>query len=177
MTTEITLVENSKIRNLRSWRALSFFVAISLAVVSSLALGTPKSDATSNPLKSLALVPAGFKAAAPNPAFTAGPACNINVLLLLDRSFSVSATDEAKLLEGLGKLAKISTIQLSHIGRPARTSGEDIEKGYSVSWLCFFKNLIEEEIYQTDPIHLRFLEDYAHLWEKRVVYDALGKKG
>lgn len=88
-----------------------------------------------------------------------------------------SASDEAKLLEGLGKLDKISTIQLSHVGRPARTSGEEIEKGYSVSWLCFFKNLIEEEIYQTDPIHLKFLEDYAHLWEKRVVYDVLGKKG
>lgn len=88
-----------------------------------------------------------------------------------------SAPDEAKLLEGLEKLAKISTIQLSHIGRPARTSGEEIEKGYAVSWLCFFKNLIEEEIYQTDPIHLKFLEDNAHLWEKRVVYDALGKKG
>jgi len=88
-----------------------------------------------------------------------------------------SAQDEARLLEGLEKLAQISTIQLSHIGRPARTSGDVIEKGYSISWLCFFKNLIEEEIYQTDPIHFKFLEDYGHLWEKRVVYDALGKKG
>ena len=88
-----------------------------------------------------------------------------------------SAQDEAKLLEGLEKLAKIPTVRLSHIGRPARTSGEGIEKGYSVSWLCFFKNLIEEEIYQTDPIHLKFLEDYGHLWEKRLVYDALGRKG
>jgi hypothetical protein len=88
-----------------------------------------------------------------------------------------NAQDEAKLLEGLERLAKISTIQLSHIGRPARTSGDSIENGYSVSWLCFFKNLIEEEIYQTDPIHVQFLEEYSHLWEKRVVYDALGKKG
>jgi hypothetical protein len=88
-----------------------------------------------------------------------------------------SAQDEAQLLEGLEKLAQISTIQLSHIGRPARTSGDAIEKGYSLSWLCFFKNLIEEEIYQTDPIHVKFLEEHGHLWEKRVVYDALGKKG
>ena len=88
-----------------------------------------------------------------------------------------NAQDEAKLLEGLEKLAKISTVKLSHIGRPARTSGEAIEKGYSLSWLCFFKNLIEEEIYQTDPVHVKFLEEYSHLWEKRVVYDALGKKG
>lgn len=88
-----------------------------------------------------------------------------------------NAQDEARLLKGLEKLAQISTIQLSHIGRPARTSGEAIEKGYSISWLCFFKNLIEEEIYQTDPIHVKFLEECSHLWEKRVVYDALGKKG
>lgn len=87
-----------------------------------------------------------------------------------------SAQDEASLLEGLAKLTKISTVRLSHIGRPAHTSGGEIEKGYSVSWLCFFKNLIEEEIYQTDPIHVKFQEEYAHLWERRVVYDTLGQK-
>ncbi len=87
------------------------------------------------------------------------------------------AQDEAKLLEGLEKLAKISAVKFSHIGRPARTNGDEIEKGYSISWLCFFKNLIEEEIYQTDPVHLKFLEECGDLWEKRVVYDALGRKG
>ncbi len=88
-----------------------------------------------------------------------------------------SAQDEAKLLEGLEKLARIPAVKFSHIGRPARTDGGDIEKGYSISWLCFFKNLIEEEIYQTDPVHLKFLEECGDLWEKRVVYDALGRKG
>lgn len=88
-----------------------------------------------------------------------------------------NAQDEAKLLEGLQKLAKIPAVKFSHIGRPARTNGDEIEKGYSISWLCFFKNLIEEEIYQTDPVHLKFLEEGGDLWEKRVVYDALGQKG
>ncbi|TDB65158.1 Dabb family protein [Arundinibacter roseus] len=87
-----------------------------------------------------------------------------------------SAQDEAKLLEGLEKLSKVSTIQMVHIGRPASTNRSVIEKGYAVSWLCFFKNLIEEEMYQTDPIHLKFVEDYAHLWEKVVVYDSVGNK-
>ncbi len=87
-----------------------------------------------------------------------------------------SAQDEAKLLEGLEKLAKISAVKFSHIGRPARTSSDDIEKEYSVSWLCFFKNLIEEEIYQTDPVHLAFLEECGPLWERRVIYDSLGRK-
>ncbi|GHB73527.1 Dabb family protein [Persicitalea jodogahamensis] len=88
-----------------------------------------------------------------------------------------SAQDEAKLLQGLEKLAKIPAVKLSHIGRPARTSGDAIKKDYSVSWLCFFKNLIEEEIYQTDPVHLAFLDECGPLLEKMVVYDALGQKG
>lgn len=87
-----------------------------------------------------------------------------------------STKDEASLLEGLEKLAKVSTIQFVHIGRPAVTNRDGIEKGYSISWLCFFRNLIEEEIYQTDPIHLKFIEDYSYLWEKVVVYDSLGRK-
>ncbi len=88
-----------------------------------------------------------------------------------------NAQHEAQLLAGLEKLSKLPTVKLSHIGRPARTNGGDIEKGYSVSWLCFFKNLIEEEIYQTDSEHLAFLEEIGPILEKRVVYDALGKKG
>jgi hypothetical protein len=87
-----------------------------------------------------------------------------------------SAQDEAKLVEGLEKLTRVPTIQFAHIGRPASTNRDVIVNDYAISWLCFFKNLIEEEIYQTDPIHLKFIEDYSHLWEKVVVYDALGRK-
>ena len=87
-----------------------------------------------------------------------------------------NAQDEAKLLEGLHKLAKVPTIQYVHIGTPAATSRPEIVKDYTFSWMCFFKNIIEEEIYQTDPIHLKFIEDYSHLWEKVVVYDSIGPK-
>ncbi len=87
-----------------------------------------------------------------------------------------NAQHEAQLIAGLEKLSKLPTVRQSHIGRPARTNGGDIEKGYSVSWLCFFKNLIEEEIYQTDPVHLAFLAEIEPILEKRVVYDALGLK-
>jgi sulfatase maturation enzyme AslB (radical SAM superfamily) len=87
-----------------------------------------------------------------------------------------NAQDEAKLLEGLAKLAKVPTIQFAHIGKPAATSRSVIVKDYSVSWMCFFKNIIEEEIYQTDPIHLAFIAEYSHLWEKVVVYDSIGPK-
>tara|TARA_R110002124_G_C8713624_1_gene495116 strand:+ start:67 stop:477 length:411 start_codon:yes stop_codon:yes gene_type:complete len=87
-----------------------------------------------------------------------------------------NAQDEAKLLEGLHKLAKVPSIQYVHIGTPAGTSRPVIVKDYTFSWMCIFKNIIEQEIYQTDPIHLKFVEDYSHLWEKVVIYDAVGPK-
>lgn len=82
--------------------------------------------------------------------------------------------DKSKLLEGLEKLSKVPTIRMVHIGSPASTNRSVIERGYSVSWLCFFDNLEEQEVYQKHPIHLKFVEDYSHLWEKVIVYDSVG---
>lgn len=87
-----------------------------------------------------------------------------------------SEADKAKLLEGLDKLAKVPTIRMVHIGVPAPTTRSVIVRDYSISWLCFFDNLEEEEIYQKHPIHLKFVEDYSHLWEKVNVYDSVGPK-
>ncbi len=87
-----------------------------------------------------------------------------------------NAQHEALLLEGLHKLAKVPSIQYVHIGKPAVTNRSEIVKDYTVSWMCFFKNIIEEEIYQTDPIHVDFIKEYGHLWEKMVVYDSVGPK-
>jgi hypothetical protein len=87
-----------------------------------------------------------------------------------------SEADKAKLLEGLNKLAKVPTIKFVHIGSPASTTRSVIERGYDISWLCFFDNLEQEEIYQKHPIHLKFVEDYSALWEKVIVYDAVGPR-
>jgi hypothetical protein len=87
-----------------------------------------------------------------------------------------SAADKAKLLKGLEKLSKVPTIRLVHIGEPATTNRDVIERGYSVSWLCFFDNLADQEVYQKHPIHLKFVDDYAQLWERVIVYDSVGPK-
>ena len=86
----------------------------------------------------------------------------------------VCCTCKAKLLEGLEKLKKVPTIRLVHVGTPAPTNRDVINKDYDVSWLCFFDNLDEEEIYQKHPIHLKFVEEYSHLWEEVIVYDSVG---
>lgn len=84
-----------------------------------------------------------------------------------------SEEDKAKLLEGLNTLKAIKEIRLAKIGVPASTNRDVIERGYAISWLLFFDNLEEQELYQKHPIHLKFVENYAHLWSKVVVYDSV----
>jgi hypothetical protein len=89
---------------------------------------------------------------------------------------SKNPADTARLVEGLTTLSKVKEIQFVHIGVPATTDRSVIEKKYDVSWLLFFKNLEDEEIYQKHPVHLKFIEDYSHLWEKVIVYDSVNVK-
>lgn len=84
-----------------------------------------------------------------------------------------SKEDKNKLIEGLKKLTAIKTIKSFHIGQPAGTSREVIDSSYAISWLLIFKNAADQDSYQSDPIHLKFVEECAHLWSKVIVYDSV----
>jgi hypothetical protein len=84
-----------------------------------------------------------------------------------------SQEDKQKLIAGLQKLTKAKTIETAHIGVPANTNRDVIERSYQVSWLLVFKTDADQEVYQTDPIHLKFIEECSMLWEKVVVYDSV----
>jgi len=81
--------------------------------------------------------------------------------------------DLNQLVEGLKKLSAVSTIKNFHIGKPASTNRDVIDNSYSVSWLLLFDNKEDQESYQTDPVHLKFVEECSHLWSKVVVYDTI----
>ena len=85
-----------------------------------------------------------------------------------------SKEDLQKLLEGLRTLEKIETIKKLHIGVPASTEKRDVvDNSYSASELMLFDDLAGQATYQTHPIHLKFIENCSHLWEKVIVYDAM----
>ncbi len=84
-----------------------------------------------------------------------------------------SAEDRGKLVAGLKKLSVVKTIQQFQIGKPAATSREVIDGSYAVSWLVLFNNKADQDSYQTDPIHLKFVEECSSLWQKVVVYDSI----
>jgi len=78
-----------------------------------------------------------------------------------------------ELIAGLKKLSAVQTIQSYHIGRPAGTKRDVIDTSYSVSWCLFFASAADQDSYQVDPIHLRFVAECKHLWKRVVVYDAV----
>jgi hypothetical protein len=83
------------------------------------------------------------------------------------------SSDRQALIEGLQKLAKVKTIKSYHMGHPAGTPREVVDGTYAISWLALFKNKEDQAAYQVDPIHIKFVEDYGHLWSRVIVYDSV----
>ena len=83
-------------------------------------------------------------------------------------------TNRRQLIEGLQKLSTVQTIRQFHIGVPASTNRDVVENSYSVSWMIFFDNPADQESYQVDPIHLDFVKECSHLWNKVTVFDSVG---
>lgn len=84
-----------------------------------------------------------------------------------------SADDRERLITGLKKLSKVPTIKEFHIGRPAGTNRGVIDSSYAVSWLVLFDNAADQDSYQVDPIHLKFVDECSALWERVIVYDSI----
>lgn len=85
-----------------------------------------------------------------------------------------SKEDLAKLIAGIRTLAKIETVRGIHVGVPASTEKRDVvESSYSASELLYFDDLAGQATYQTHPIHVKFVADCSHLWERVRVFDSL----
>lgn len=81
--------------------------------------------------------------------------------------------DREQLIEGLKILSHASPIKDFHIGIPAQTPRDVVDNLYAVSWLLLLDSKEDHDIYQTDPIHLKFIADCAHLWTRVANYDTL----
>ncbi len=79
-----------------------------------------------------------------------------------------------QLTQGLERLSSAPTIREFHIGKPASTRREVIDSTYDLSWLLLFDTREDQDAYQTDPVHLQFVEECAHLWRKVAVFDTIG---
>ncbi len=84
-----------------------------------------------------------------------------------------SDADKKKLAEGLATLRGIPTIKKLHIGYLASTEKRDVvDTSWDLSELMFFEDAAGQKVYQDHALHQAFVQNYSHLWQKVVVYDA-----
>ena len=85
-----------------------------------------------------------------------------------------STADRDKLIQGVKALGKIPQVKKIHVAVPAGTESRDVvDNSYSVSELLFFDSVEDEKIYQDHPLHQKFIQEHAALWNKVVVYDSM----
>ena len=63
-------------------------------------------------------------------------------------------------------------VKSKHIGTMASSERGVVDSTYTYCLIATFDNREEQDKYQQEPVHLKFIEDAKHLWEKVVVYDS-----
>lgn len=63
-------------------------------------------------------------------------------------------------------------IRTKHLGTPAATDRGVIDNSYTYSLLLTFDNKAQQDKYQVEEGHLKFIEESSKLWKKVIVYDS-----
>jgi hypothetical protein len=81
---------------------------------------------------------------------------------------------QSELIKGLETLIDIPHIRDIHIGVPANTDRDVIDRSYDLSLLLLFDSSAAQAAYQDDPTHVLFADNYARpLCAKVVVQDSV----
>ena len=87
---------------------------------------------------------------------------------------SKSQEDTIKLHNELNKfLAENKQVLTSHVGSPVESERDVVDSSYDLSLIVTFKSKEDQDIYQDDPTHLKFIENASYLCDKVKVYDSM----
>jgi hypothetical protein len=64
-------------------------------------------------------------------------------------------------------------VKSKHIGVKQVSDREVVDSDYNYNLTVTFNNQEEQDKYQSEPVHVKFVEDAQHLWRNVVVYDSL----
>ncbi|MBT8234573.1 MAG: Dabb family protein [Bacteroidia bacterium] len=86
-----------------------------------------------------------------------------------------STSDRKDFEEALNMFLEASEFaQTNYVGTPPEASREVVDDSFSYCLIVTFESAEAQENYQTEAAHLAFIENASHLWNKVIVYDALG---
>jgi hypothetical protein len=63
-------------------------------------------------------------------------------------------------------------VKSKFIGTVAPSERDVVDSSYTYALVLTFASKEDQDKYQTEPVHLKFIEDAQHLWKKVVIYDA-----
>ncbi|MEP2023827.1 MAG: Dabb family protein [Reichenbachiella sp.] len=85
-----------------------------------------------------------------------------------------SEADKNKIETGLNELIENSEyIRSAHLGVPALTARDVVDNSYSYHLMVTFGSKEEQDKYQVEPAHKKFLSDCGSLWSKILIYDSM----
>jgi hypothetical protein len=84
----------------------------------------------------------------------------------------VSDAERQQFVEGVKSLENIATTTTFNVGTPAKTDRPVIDSSYDYCLLTIFNDIEGHDVYQVHPIHLKFIDECKHLWEKVLIYDS-----
>jgi hypothetical protein len=83
-----------------------------------------------------------------------------------------TANTQEFLTEAVPMLGRCKTVGKFIAGTPAATEDREVvDHSFQVCCTAFFDSLEDQLVYQTDPLHLEFIEKYSQMWSKVQVYD------
>ncbi len=61
----------------------------------------------------------------------------------------------------------------NYLGTAPKAIRDVVDDSFTYNLLVTFESAEAQEAYQTEDVHLQFIEEAKHLWKKVVVYDAI----
>ncbi|GAB2994782.1 Dabb family protein [uncultured Cyclobacterium sp.] len=75
-------------------------------------------------------------------------------------------------LEGCKEIAQAESVKSYAIGKPAATEKREvIDDSYDIALMVNFESIADHDLYQEDPIHLKFIKDHKDKWASVKIYD------
>ncbi|MBT8281604.1 MAG: Dabb family protein [Muriicola sp.] len=62
------------------------------------------------------------------------------------------------------------------LGTPPKASREIVDDSFTYNLIVTFASAEDQDKYQKEEAHLKFIEESEHLWNKVLIYDAKGLK-
>ncbi|HLT06140.1 MAG TPA: Dabb family protein [Cyclobacteriaceae bacterium] len=80
--------------------------------------------------------------------------------------------DLKAVMKGCKEIGQIKSALSYQVGVPAATAKRDVIDGsYHIALTVNFKSIADHDVYQEDPVHLKFIADHKDKWEKVQIYD------